>query len=468
MTVRTRFAPSPTGDLHLGGVRTALYSWLYARRHHGEFVLRIEDTDQERSTQEAVEVILDSLKWLGLNYDVDPWYQAKRLREYQKVADELIDAGLAYRCYCTKSRIEQLRETQLARGDKPKYDGCCRELSLPLAHEAPYVVRFKNPLTGQVSFEDQVLGKLTFQNSELDDLVIIRSDGFPTYNFCVVVDDLEMGITHVIRGADHVNNTPRQINIFEALGAAPPKYAHVPLILGTDGKLLSKRHGAASALQYRDLGYVPEALLNYLVRLGWSFGDQEIFTREEMTELFDIKDINKAAAAFDPEKLLWMNRHYLKTLPLERLVEYLRPIMQKLKIDFVSCGPGLIEVVAVLRERADTLLELAEKSRYFYEEFDSYVQEAVKYLSSETLPFLQEFKKALVKLTGWSKENLHDVVSKVADQFEVGFGKVAQPIRVALTGGSASPPIDDTLLLVGKERVIARIDRAVSLIEGSA
>lgn len=467
MTVRTRFAPSPTGNLHVGSVRTALYSWLYARNRGGEFILRIEDTDQERSTQEATQVILDSMHWLGLDYDAGPFYQAERFAKYREVAEQLVNQGLAYRCYCSKERSAELREKQLANKEKPRYDGCCRDKNLPAPRDGqPFVIRFKNSLEGAVEFEDQVLGHLSFQNSELDDLVIIRTDGFPTYNFCVVVDDLDMKITHVIRGADHVNNTPRQINIFRAFQAEPPIFAHLPMILGNDGKLLSKRHGAVSLLQYKDDGFLPEALLNYLVRLGWSHGDQEIFSMAEMIKLFDIKDINKAAAAFDPEKLLWLNRHYIKALDPEVVAAYLAPIMQELKINYQD-GPSLADLVVGLRERAETLREMALKSRCFYEEFADYQEDAKRHLKPEIVPFIAVLQQKLAELDVWTDENLHQIIDDIAKQFDLKLGKVAQPIRVAITGTTVSPPLNTTIRLLGKQRTIKRIDRVLLYINAA-
>ncbi len=362
--IRTRFAPSPTGYLHIGGARTALYCWLYARKTKGTFILRIEDTDLERSTPESVQAILDGMQWLNLDYDEGPFYQTKRFDRYKEVIEQMLAAGTAYRCYCSKERLEQLREEQMTNKEKPRYDGRCRHLTE--AQDGSYVVRFKNPETGIVEFDDLIRGKLSFANTELDDLIIARSDGTPTYNFTVVVDDWDMNITHVIRGDDHINNTPRQINILRALGATPPLYAHVPMILGTDGKRLSKRHGAVSVLQYREEGFLPEALLNYLVRLGWSHGDQEIFSIPELIEYFEISDINRAAAAFNNEKLLWLNQHYLKTSDPEHVAKELAWHMQKLNID-TNHGPALAEVVKAQAERCKTLHEMALRSRFLYE-----------------------------------------------------------------------------------------------------
>ena len=460
MLVRTRFAPSPTGSLHLGSIRTALFCWLYARHCGGEFILRIEDTDQERSTQESTQLILEGMRWLGLDYDAGPYYQTKRLNQYREVAEQLLAKDLAYRCYCSKERLAELRAQQFARKEKPRYDGYCRDKKL--SGTQPFVIRFKNPLTGTVEFVDQVLGPLSFQNTELDDLIIIRADGGPTYNFCVVVDDLTMQITQVIRGADHINNTPRQLNIFHALAVSPPVYAHIPMILGSDGKLLSKRHGAEDVLQYRADGFLPQTILNYLVRLGWSCGDQEIFTREEMVRLFDIKDVNKAAAAFAPDKLLWFNRHYLKTLDPQVVSAYLIPLMQELKIDY-RAGPPLVEVVVALRERVETLREMAVKSRIFYEDFMD--NQAQSFLKPEMLTIFQRLRHRFAILPAWTDANLHQVVVDIAKQFELKLGKVAQPLRVAVTGTTVSPPIDMTLRLLGKQRVLARIDKVLAFLD---
>lgn len=464
MTIRTRFAPSPTGNPHLGNIRTALFSWLYAKNRNGKFVLRIEDTDKERSTKEATQVILDSMNWLGLHNDEGPFYQTHRLDHYRKIAEQLIQDGLAYRCYCSKERINELREKQLANKEKPKYDGCCRNKNLPATQKQPYIIRFKNDLDGVVEFEDQVLGNLSFQNNELDDLVLIRSNGFPAYNFCVVIDDMEMKISHVIRGADHINNTPRQINIFRALKVQPPTYAHVPLILGNDGKLLSKRHGATSILEYRDNGYLPEAVLNCLVRLGWSYGNQEVFSLEEMTRLFDIKNINKAAAAFDPEKLLWLNKHYIKSLDPQDVKKHLTPIIEKLGISFQN-GPPLEDLIIAMRERSDTLVDMANKSRFFYEDFSDYEEKAKKHLLPEIANPLKDFKDRLENLETWSDENLHSAIKETAKNFDLKLGKIAQPVRVAITGGTISPSIDVTLRLLGKELSLRRIDVALNHIK---
>ncbi len=454
MNIRTRFAPSPTGYLHVGGARTALYCWLYAHKHQGTFILRVEDTDLERSTPEAVQAIFAGMEWLGLNYDEGPYYQTKRFDRYKEVIQQLLQQGKAYRCYCSKERLETLRAQQFANKEKPRYDGHCRNLSLAVT-EQPFVVRFHNPLEGEVIVDDQVHGKVVFQNSELDDLIIARSDSTPTYNFTVVVDDWDMQVTHVIRGDDHLNNTPRQINMLLALGAKPPVYAHVPMILGTDGKKLSKRHGAVSVMQYRDEGYIPAALLNYLVRLGWSHGDQEIFSKEEMINFFDIKNINKSAAAFNVEKLQWLNQHYIKTLDPAYIAEQLKWHMQAQEINIAN-GPDLIELVIAQRERAKTLKEMAEKSRFFYEEIDKniFIEQPIPV---EIKPALMKLQEKLAGLTEWTDTAIHQALNESAEMFSLKLGKLAQPLRLAVTGGTVSPPIDCTVRLLGKERVLNRI-----------
>src|SRR5271169_3592190 len=374
MSVVTRFAPSPTGLLHIGGVRTALFSWLYARHCGGKFILRIEDTDRDRSTDEAVRVIVEGMKWLGLAADEGPYFQTQRFDRYNAVLAALVAAGKAYRCYCSKAELDAMREAQLAAKEKPRYDGRCRDHIEPRAGIAP-VIRFKNPLGGEVVVEDQVHGRVVFQNTELDDLIIARSDGSPTYNFCVVVDDMDMGVTHVIRGDDHLNNTPRQMNMLLALGATPPVYAHVPMILGPDGAKLSKRHGAVSVLQYEEEGYLPDALLNYLVRLGWSHGDQEVFSREEMIAAFDIKDVNKAASAFNPEKLQWLNQQHMMRTPVAQLATALREQLARLGLH-TDDQPLLEGVVNAQRERAKTLVEMAKNSLFFFRDFEQYDDKA--------------------------------------------------------------------------------------------
>lgn len=462
MTVRTRFAPSPTGFLHVGGARTALFSWLYARKHGGQFVLRIEDTDLERSTAESVNAILEGMTWLGLEYDEGPFYQTQRFARYEEVIQYLMDKGLAYRCDCPKERLEELREEAMKRKEKPRYDGRCRHREVD--PNEPHVIRFRNPEEGTVVVDDLIRGRVVFENAELDDLIIKRSDGSPTYNLTVVVDDMDMQIDHVIRGDDHLNNTPRQVNILNALGYPPPKYAHVPMILGDDGARLSKRHGAVSVMQYREEGYLPEALLNYLVRLGWSHGDQEIFSLDEMIELFDINDVNKAASAFNTEKLLWLNQHYIKNDKPERIAHLLSPHMGRLDID-PSEGPDLVEVARAQQERAKTLVEMAEISAFFYKDFREYDADAAKkHLRPVARQPLERMQAVLSELTDWTAEALHAAVEQVATELELNMGKVAQPLRVAVAGRAASPGIDVTLWLTGKDAVLRRIERALEFI----
>jgi glutamyl-tRNA synthetase len=463
MTVRTRFAPSPTGMLHIGGVRTALFCWLYARRHGGTFILRVEDTDRERSTPEAVQVILDGMAWLGLDADEGPFYQTQRYDRYHQVIEQWLAEGKAYRCYCSKDEIEQLRNDQLARKEKPRYDGRCRHRREPLEGVTP-VVRFRNPDEGRVVVNDAVHGPIAFDNTELDDLIILRSDGNPTYNFCVTVDDWDMQITHVIRGDDHINNTPRQINMLRALGGEPPVYAHLPMILGPDGAKLSKRHGAVSVLQYKEEGYLPEALLNYLARLGWSHGDQEIFSLAEMTALFDITDVNKSAAAINPDKLAWLNQQHLMRADPARVAGELGWQLAQLEVDTAG-GPSLAAIVEVQRERARTLKEMAANSVFFFREPAWYEEKAAKKnLTAEAKPHLERTRDALGSLADWSAPAIHALIQALAEQAGVGMGKIAQPIRVAVSGGAVSPPIDQTLAILGREAVLARLDRAIAYI----
>jgi glutamyl-tRNA synthetase len=465
MRVRTRFAPSPTGYLHIGGARTALFSWLYACRMGGQFILRIEDTDRERSTEASVNAILESMEWLNLDYAEGPYYQTKRTKRYKEVTQQLLDEDKAYYCYCTKEELDELREHQLALKMKPRYDGRYRDYQGPPRRGVAPVVRFKNPLKGIVVVDDLVRGKVTFDNQELDDLIIARADGSPTYNFTVVVDDMDMRISHVIRGDDHLNNTPRQINIFQALGIEFPHYAHIPMILGADGKKLSKRHGAVSVMQYRDHGYLPQALLNYLVRLGWSYGDQEIFTREEMINFFDIKDINQSASVFNPAKLLWLNQTYLKHSTYTQQAKALEWHMKQQNVSWYA-GPSLEALFDVQKERTKTLKELVAESRLFYEDFEAYEgKAAAKFLKLETLEVLKSFLNTFELLEQWSRSALHDLVRQVAEAHAMKLGKVAQPLRVAVTGGTVSPSIDATLELLGKPRTLTRLKRAIQFIE---
>lgn len=461
--MRTRFAPSPTGYLHIGGARTALYSWLQARKQGGTFILRIEDTDRERSTQASVDAILDSMKWLALHYDEGPFYQTQRMDRYQAIIEQLLREGKAYHCYCSKEEIDQLREQQMANKEKPRYDGRCRKRKEAVAGVQP-VVRFRNPDDGIVVVNDLIKGKVVFDNKELDDLIIARSDGAPTYNFTVVVDDFDMKITDVVRGDDHLNNTPRQINILKALGVEPPSYAHVPMILGDDGKRLSKRHGAVSVMQYCEEGYLPEALLNYLVRLGWSHGDKEIFSIQEMIDLFDVQDVNKSASTFNPEKLLWVNQQYIKQSSVEDLAARLLPYLATAGIQ-TEAGPALVKVVDLLKDRAKTLKEMAEGCRIFYQSYTSLDEEAAK---KHLRPVIQEamldVQQRFRDLTDWQTIAIHDAINATVEKFDLKMPKLAQPLRVAVTGAAASPSIDATLALIGPERTLLGINNALKYI----
>ncbi|MCK5819631.1 MAG: glutamate--tRNA ligase [Psychromonas sp.] len=463
MMVKTRFAPSPTGFLHIGGARTALYSWLHAKNKGGEFILRIEDTDVERSTQVAVNAILEGMTWLGLIWDEGPYYQTKRFDRYKELVTQLLTESKAYKCYCTKARVNDLRAAQEAAGEAPRYDGKCRTLVSDKVNK-PHVVRFKNPYEGVVKFKDHVRGDIEFSNAQLDDLIIQRSDGTPTYNFCVVVDDWDMKVTDVIRGEDHINNTPRQINIYHALGATVPSFAHCAMILGDDLAKLSKRHGAISVMQFRDEGYLPDALKNYIVRLGWSHGDQEIFSEQEMIDLFSLDDINKAPSAFNTEKLLWLNQHYIKTLDPDYVAEHLMWHMKTQKID-MSLGPQLSEVVCALSERAKTLVDLAASSRYFFEEYKEFDPVAAKkHLRPVAKSNLALVQQKLSAVTHWTDNVLQQVIKDTADELNVGMGKIGMPLRVAITGAAQSPSLEITLRLIGKERSIKRISRALEFI----
>jgi glutamyl-tRNA synthetase len=463
MNIRTRFAPSPTGYLHVGGVRTALFSWLYAKKHQGKFVLRIEDTDLERSTQASVDAILEGMKWIGLEYDEGPFYQTQRFDRYQAIIQQLLEQGQAYYCTCSKDELDTMRASQKQRKEKPRYDGRCRHATLD--KHAEKVIRFKNPKSGEVIIQDLVKGNIVIQNKELDDLIIARSDGSPTYNLTVVVDVMDMAISHVIRVDDHLNNTARQINILNALEADLPQYAHLPMILGDDGARLSKRHGAVSVMQYRDEGYLPNALLNYLVRLGWSHGDQEIFSTDEMIALFDLNDVNVAASAFNSEKLLWLNHQYIMNSAPEEVATHLIWHLNKLGIDPTK-GADPVLMVQAQRERCKTLVDMAEASRYFYSDFEQYEAKAAKKnfkTGSDTV--LKSLLDQFSVIERWEGEALHQIVLKTAETLELKLGKVAQPLRVAVCGGSVSPAIDLTLSLLGREKVLNRIQTAINHIK---
>lgn len=462
--IRTRFAPSPTGYLHIGGVRTALYSWLYAKRFGGEFILRIEDTDLERSTEESVNAILEGMSWLGLDYDQGPIYQTHRFERYKEVIDDLFSKGLAYYCYATPEELEQMREEQKARGEKPRYDGRYRDFDGTPPEGIDPVIRFKNPIDGEVVIDDMVKGQVVINNKELDDLIIARSDGTPTYNLTVVVDDWDMGVTHVIRGDDHLNNTPRQINLYQAMGASIPKFAHIPMVLGEDGARLSKRHGAVSVLQYKEQGFLPEALLNYLVRLGWSHGDQEIFTIDEMINLFDFDSVNGSPSSFDTVKLTWINEQHIKQADAEHLARHLAPFMTQVGCDLTQ-GPALALVADILRDRAKTLVEMAQSATYFYNDFSEFEAGAAKkHLRGVAEEPLQKLLEKLSALETWEAQAIHEQINATAEELEVGMGKVGMPLRVAITGGGQSPAIDATAELIGKERCLTRIQMALDFI----
>ncbi|MBZ2164332.1 glutamate--tRNA ligase [Alteromonas stellipolaris] len=463
MSVVTRFAPSPTGYLHVGGARTALYSWLLAKNNGGEFVLRIEDTDIERSTEEAKQAILDGMQWLGLTWDTGPIYQTDRFDRYKDLIQQLLDEGKAYKCFMSAEELDAIREAQKERGEKPRYPGTWRDRT-DYPEGEPFVIRFKTPLEGTVVITDHVRGKIEINNSELDDLIIQRTDGTPTYNFCVVVDDWDMGITHVVRGEDHINNTPRQINILQALGAPVPEYAHVSMILGDDGKKLSKRHGAVSVMQYRDDGFLPQAVLNYLVRLGWSHGDQEIFTLDEMIELFSLDAIGQSASAFNTEKLIWLNQHYIKSLPASEVAGHLKWHFDGLEVDLTT-GPALESVIAIQADRVKTLKELAEISTYFYQDYEDFdANAAKKHLRPVARGPLELVKEKLMAIEAWEPENIQAAINTTAEELEVGMGKVGMPLRVATTGSGNSPSLDVTLNLLSKEKVGERIDKALTFI----
>jgi len=468
MTVRTRFAPSPTGYLHIGGARTALYCWLEARRKGGQFILRIEDTDRERSTQAAIDAILEAMDWLGLDYDEGPIYQTHRLDRYKEVAEQLVASGHAYYAYETKEQLEAMREAAMVEGGKPRYNGAYRDANSGWRDDPNRVIRFRNPTDGVVAWEDKVKGRIEIANAELDDLVIFRSDGYATYNFAVVVDDIDMRISDVVRGDDHVNNTPRQINIYKALGAPVPNFAHLPMILDEQGAKLSKRTGAADVMQYRDAGYLPHALLNYLVRLGWSHGDQEVFSIAEMQSLFDLADVNAKASRLDSAKLGWLNQQYLKSDDPEAVASHLAWHLEQAGYD-PSKGPKPAELVVALRERAQTLKEIAEKSAVWFRPLNSYDEAAVaKHLKPEARGPLEEARARIAALGDWTPDAIGEALKATAESQGIGMGKIAQPMRVAITGTQVSPDIGWTVYLCGREEALARIDAALAMLPGSA
>jgi len=464
--VRTRFAPSPTGYLHIGGARTALFSWAYARKMGGEFILRIEDTDQERSTQASEQAILDGLAWLGIDWDEGPYYQMKRMDRYQAVVDQLLEEGKAYYCYASKEELEAMREAQKARGEKPRYDGRWRPeagkvLPTPPAGSIP-VIRFKTPLQGEVTFNDMIKGSITVANAELDDLVIVRGDGIPTYNFGVVVDDWDMAISHVIRGDDHVNNTPRQINILLALGAPIPTYAHVPMILGQDGERLSKRHGAVSVLQYRDEGFLPEALLNYLARLGWGHGDEEIFDLKQFVEWFDVSHVSHSAARFDASKLTWLNQHYLKEADDVRLAELVRPFLAAQDINTTGGPAGvanLSALVGLVKERTSSIVELADAVHIYFRQTLPAVAELQARLSRDALPAFEKLQADLATVA-WEAPAIGQLIKETAKAFNLKMGQIGMPLRLILFGTAQTPSIDQTLFLLGRAETLRRFQAA--------
>ncbi len=461
MSCRTRFAPSPTGYLHIGGARTALYCWLEARRHGGQFILRIEDTDQERSTQGAIDAILQAMDWLGLDYDEGPVFQTQRLDRYREVAERMVADGTAYYAYETRTELDAMRGSAMAANEKPRYNGAYRDRNAGRRDDPDRVIRFKNPLDGSVVWDDKVKGRIEIGNVELDDLVIFRSDGYPTYNFAVVVDDMDMRISDVVRGDDHVNNTPRQINIYQALGAPVPHFAHLPMILDPDGAKLSKRTGAADVMQYRDAGYLPHALLNYLVRLGWSHGDQEIFSIDEMKSLFDLKDVNAKASRLDPAKLGWLNQQYLKNDDPTDVGKHLHWHLLQQGYE-VANGPAPADIVVALRDRVQTLKEMAERAAVWFHPLTHYDDAAVaKHLVAAARAPLADASERLGKLTAWSAENVSRALHETAETLGLGMGKVAQPLRVAITGTQVSPDIAHTVYLAGRHEALKRIDAAL-------
>ncbi|MBF0568345.1 MAG: glutamate--tRNA ligase [Nitrospirae bacterium] len=459
--IRVRFAPSPTGYLHIGGARTALFNYLFARRHNGKFILRIEDTDRSRSTDEYIEAIIDGMKWLNLDYDEGPFRQTDRTELYRQYVNLLLEEGRAYYCYCSAEELESKRKLATAAGKPPRYDGTCRDLKNPEAEIKP-VVRFKMPQYGSTMVDDLIKGKIVYENSVFDDIIIMRSDDTPTYNFVVVVDDIEMGITHIIRGDDHLNNTPKQMHIYEAFGHTPPKFAHLPMILGSDKARLSKRHGATSVQAYREMGYLPDALLNYLVRLGWSHSDQEIFSKAELIEKFSLEHVGSSAAVFNPEKLLWMNGEYIKAASPEGLIPLLAPFLGS--VDLVD-KQWLARAIVTLQERSRTIVELANSMHYYIEE-DVVIDEKAgkKFLTNETKPYLTALIERLTALEDFTAKQIEAVFMSLLAEFNVQLGKIAQPTRVAITGNTVSPGIFEVIELVGKERTIKRLQKALAKI----
>jgi len=468
--VRVRFAPSPTGYLHIGGARTALFNWLFARHEGGTFILRIEDTDRSRSTDEYIEAIIEGMKWLNLDWDEGPFRQTDRFDVYRRYIDGLVKEGKAYYCYCSPEELEQRRQEALAQGKTPKYDGRCRDLKEPIPGRTP-AIRFTMPQEGETVVNDLIKGTVTFDNSQLDDLIIMRSDSTPTYNFVVVVDDVDMKITHVIRGDDHLNNTPKQLHIYKALGYQIPEFAHLPMILGSDKARLSKRHGATSVMAYKEMGYLPDALVNYLVRLGWSYGDQEVFTREELIKYFSFESVGRSSAVFNPEKLIWLNSQYVMNSDTVRLAELVIPFLEREKIireGQILDMQWLSRAIMTLRERAKTLVELATSLRYYIAEDVEYNEKAkAKFLNEKSLPLLTELKERMTSLAGFSVPEIEGIFREITERHSIKLGNLAQPVRVAVTGGTESPGIFEVLEVMGKEKTMRRLEKAILVIERS-
>ncbi|QCI20228.1 glutamate--tRNA ligase [Buchnera aphidicola (Brachycaudus cardui)] len=464
MKIKTRFAPSPTGNLHIGSIRTALYSWLFARHNNGKFILRIEDTDLERSQQVSVDSIFNGLKWLGLNWDEGPYFQSQRLDRYKKVINNMIDKGDAYKCFCSSEKLEEIRKNQIQKGFKPRYPGICRNLKYKNIFNQDYVIRFKNPSTGKVVFNDKIRGNIVFDNKELDDLIIQRSNGMPTYNFCAVIDDLDMQITHVIRGEDHINNTPRQINIMKSLGAEIPIYAHLSMILDEDKHKISKRKNALSITEYYKKGFLPEALLNYIVRLGWSYGDKEIFSVLEMQELFSLKSISKSSSIISTKKLLWLNKYYINNLSVSYICNLLKIYMIEENI-IISNGPNLELLFKLLRNRYHTLKEIAKSCRYFYEEFNDFNKQAAeRYLLINNFSILDKLYKKIKNLIVWNHYAISEVINNLSEDTLVNIKEINMILRVAITGNVCSPSISSVIDLVGRKKTLLRIKKAMDYI----
>jgi glutamyl-tRNA synthetase len=461
--LRVRFAPSPTGYLHIGGARTALFNYLLAKKEQGTFVLRIEDTDVERSTQDSVDAILQAMDWLGLSYDEGPFYQSERYDLYKSKVSDLLNKGLAYRCYCSADELNAKREAAMKAGGKPRYDGTCRERTDQ--PEAPFVVRFKTPRDGNTAFVDRIKGTISVENDELDDLIIQRTDGNPTYNFVVVIDDAEMGINLVIRGDDHVNNTVRQIPMYKALGYEVPEFAHVPMILGADKKRLSKRHGATSVMVYREMGFLPEAMVNYLVRLGWSFGDEEIFSMDDLIEKFSLDNVGRSAGVFNPDKLLWLNEHYIKTGDQQRLAGLVAELLEKQGVE-IENGPDLTAVVKTLQDRAKTLVEMAEGAHFYFVAPETYEEAAAeKFLTLEQRPVLELLIKHLGSLSSFALADVETAFKALMEESGLKLGKIGPVVRVALTGGTVSPSIYDLVSVLGQDAVMARLNKALLFLD---